>query len=213
MQRTPFAWLLRKTGIPVIEDLHWAMARFTLERLPEAVALESPKFVFAHVLPPHPPFLFGPDGEELNPRRMYAWADGLTFLGAVGATPTDYRQGYSGQVEFVTKKVEALIDDILRTSTSEPIIILQSDHGPRGWAGDETLPQVSAGRRLGILSAAYLPYGGQAAFYEGMSPVNSFRAVFNYYFGTSYELLDDQHFISIDSAPYDFVPVTIEGRD
>lgn len=214
MQRTPFTWLLRKAGVRVIQDWHRAMARFTLENLPKAVSLESPKFVFAHILPPHPPFLFGPDGEEVNPHRRYDWSDGLAYLKAAGATPAAYGRGYVGQVEFVTKKVEAIVDEILRTSTSEPIIILQSDHGPAlGLAGTGISEQESARLRLGILNTAYLPNGGKAAFYEGMSPVNTFRAIFNHYFGTSYEMLEDRHFLSTPGAPYDLIPVMIDGRE
>ena len=161
MQRTPFTWLLRKAGISVIQDWHRAMARFTLENLPNAVPLESPKFVFAHILPPHPPFLFGPDGEGVNPQRRYDWSDGLAYLKAAGSTPAAYGRGYVGQMEFVTEQVEAIVDEILRTSTSEPIIILQSDHGPAlGLGGTSTSEQEAAKLRLGILNSAYLPDGG-----------------------------------------------------
>ena len=46
-----------------------------------------------------------------------------------------------------------------------------------------------------------------------MSPVNTFRAVFNHYFGTSYELLEDRHFLSTPGAPYDLIAVTMEGTE
>ena len=122
--------------------------------------------------------------------------------------------GLGGDLSPAATGSVAIVGEILRTSATEPIIILQSDHGPLlSLAGAETSEQESARRRLGILNTAYLPNGGEAAFYEGMSPVNTFRAIFNHYFGTSYELLEDRHFLSSPATPYDFVAAMIEGRN
>ena len=45
--------------------------------------------------------------------------------------------------------------------------------------------------RMRILNAYYLPDGGEEVLYPSISPVNTFRLILNYYFGTSYPLLDD----------------------
>ena len=48
--------------------------------------------------------------------------------------------------------------------------------------------------RFGILNAYYLPNGGNDLLYESISPVNSFRVIFNSYFGANYEILEDRSY-------------------
>jgi hypothetical protein len=48
-----------------------------------------------------------------------------------------------------------------------------------------------------ILNAYYLPQGADQ-LYPSISPVNSFRLVFNSYFGTNFPLLED---VSYQSQP------------
>ena len=40
------------------------IVRYTLGELPVVTQLRGPKFVFAHILLPHPPYVFGPNGEK-----------------------------------------------------------------------------------------------------------------------------------------------------
>ena len=86
---------------------------------------------------------------------------------------------YIDQLVFINKKVEALVDEILMKSDIPPIIIIQADHG-------RDAP------RHNILNAYYLPGKDNRLLYETISPVNSFRIVFNLYFDTDYELLKDE---------------------
>ena len=44
------------------------------------------------------------------------------------------------------------------------------------------------------LNVYYLPYGGESILYDGVSQVNSFRLIFNYYFNGEYEILEDKHY-------------------
>ena len=67
IERTPLPWLLRKAGWPILQDWHRAMAQYSLDALPEAVSVEGPKFVYAHILLPHPPLVFGPNGAGQRP--------------------------------------------------------------------------------------------------------------------------------------------------
>ena len=41
-----------------------------------------------------------------------------------------------------------------------------------------------------------------------LTPVNTFRIIFNRYFGTTYERLDNLSFFSGSRRPYDFVAIT-----
>jgi hypothetical protein len=48
--------------------------------------------------------------------------------------------------------------------------------------------------------------------YEEITPVNTFRLIFNAYLGTDLELLEDRSYYSTWAHPYRFVDVTDEVR-
>ena len=106
-----------------------------------------------------------------------------------GETGESFRTGYRDQVAYVASLLPGVIEEILTKSASPPIIILQSDHGPLGVPEVTLADDMSRRAEFAILSAMYLPNGGEAAVYEGMSPVNTFPAIFNHYFGTERSLL------------------------
>src|SRR5688572_1139695 len=47
-------------------DTHRRIILYTLKRLPEVAAIEGPKYVFAHIVAPHPPYVFDRDGNPLD---------------------------------------------------------------------------------------------------------------------------------------------------
>jgi hypothetical protein len=164
-------------------------------RLPEVQhRLEGPRFVFAHVLVPHPPFLFGSNGEPIDTKP--------------GKTSAEWREYYPGQLEFVNKKVEALVDTLLLEAEIPPIIILQADHGPKSVREEGEPGRTLLKERMGILNAYHLPYNGKESLYESITPVNTFRLVFNLFFDTDYDLLEDKSYFSRLKLPYDFIDVT-----
>ena len=130
-----------------------------IKKVPD-IDVGAPKFVFWHIICPHAPFVFGPNGEEVDP---------------VNWTNSEF---YLGQYIFITAEIEKVVDALLEKSAIPPIIIIQSDTGfGRNW--DK------------IFNAYYLPGDGKKLLYDNISPVNSFRLIFNYYFGENYELLED----------------------
>ena len=153
---------------------HVERQRFIIDQLPQVAGSSSqPKFVFVHFLIPHEPFVFEADGEVATDPGYYSGEQG-------GAINDIYRaQGYTNQVEFISKSILAITAQILANSPEPPIIVLQGDHG--------FLPP----ERYMILNAYYLPDQDYQDFYPGITPVNSFRLVFNRYFGSTYELLPD----------------------
>lgn len=164
----------------------------SLNALSDAAEIKSPKFVFAHIVCPHAPFVFSRDGS--TPRNT-------------GGGPRQRAKLYGDQVYYLDKLVERTVDSILARSKRPPIIIIQGDHGefdPKfsaRWAlpsatkmGDAEL-QRSFKSRVCILNAYYFPDGKSKLLYDGITPVNTFRIVLNAYFGGHYPLLDDRTYI------------------
>jgi hypothetical protein len=75
---------------------------------------------------------------------------------------------------------------LLQKSEIPPIIILQSDHGARPYYAS-----VGANEWHKILNAMYLPGMDYNTLSDNISPVNTFRLVFNHYFGADYPLLSN----------------------
>jgi len=117
------------------------------------------------------------------------------------------KEAYLDQLIFVNKKVEAVVDEILSKSNIAPIIILQGDHGPvitepLGMPNSELI-------NFNILNAYFLPQNGNRLLYESITPVNSFRIVFNLYFGTNYDLLEDKSY-SGGTGNFILIPPEVE---
>jgi hypothetical protein len=94
---------------------------------------------------------------------------------------------------FVNRKAIEAIDGILANSRTRPIIILQSDHGPASLRSKGR--GVFSRERLPNLNAYFVPDTIREKLYSSITPVNSFRIVFNDLFGTSYELLPDRNYM------------------
>ncbi len=135
--------------------------------------MSGPKFVYVHMIMPHPPFVFGPDGTHTNPADF--WNDKKQYPAKT------FGLGYTNQLTFLNHKLLDMIDTIQSESKTPPIIVLQGDHGP--WL--QPNPQ-----HFFILNAYDLP-GHTDQLYPKISPVNSFRYIFNTYFGGKYDMLPD----------------------
>jgi hypothetical protein len=186
----------------------------TFELLAEMPHRKSPKFVFAHLITPHPPFLFHANGAAFNPRGVFDLSDGNALVGKYIPSAADYIQMYRDQLQFIERKTINMIDTILANSARPPIIVLQADHGPGALLDWNSSENTNMRERLGILNAYYLPDGGETMLYETITPVNTFRAIFSYYFGDDYDLLPDESYYSMWNRPYLFVRVTgrVQGR-
>ncbi len=190
------------------------LIRYVFDNLGKAAREPSPKFVFAHVICPHPPFLFGANGEDVSPHQIaFLSSDGSYYRGYYQGV-AEYVPGYREQAKYVTKRAAEAIEDIFNHSSSPPIIILQADHGPgsRWNCGSADPEKTDVRERFSILNAYYLPDGGDKGLYEGISPVNSFRLLLNNYFGAHLELLPDRSYLSSAEQPFHFVDVTARVR-
>jgi len=175
-----------------------------LEGLPiTATKINSPKFVFAHILCPHPPFIFDKNG----PTGKYVNADISRNKLRNETEKLEYKKGYLGQIEFLNKQLKKTLYKIIHNSKRPPVIIVQADHGS-GMSYYEEISKTNIYDRFSILNAYYLPYGGNKIIYDGISPVNSFREVLNYYFGTKLERLPDRSYFNINARPYQYTDIT-----
>jgi hypothetical protein len=161
-------------------------SQFVLDTLPSLANLDGPQFVFAHIILPHPPFVFAEDGSR---------SDSLSFLNDKDQYPANkYAAGYVMQLQFINREITRIVQEIIASSDTPPVIIIQGDHGP--WLQPKD-------RRLSILNAYYLP-GHQDALSRTITPVNTFRLVFNLYLGGDFELLPDESFFSPVPNHFDF---------
>ena len=131
-------------------------------QLPLIPNLPGNKFVYAHLLSTHQPFLFSKDGSFSTDQSI---------------------EGYRNSIEFTNDSILASIDRIIKESDPKPIIILQGDHSLTGT--DDA---------FGILNAYYLPGVAKKMLYPEISPVNTFRVIFDSYFGGEFPLLEDRSY-------------------
>ena len=183
---------------------------YILNELGNVPETGSPRFVFAHVLAPHPPFVFAADGSPIQPKRKYTLSDGDRFL-AAGGTKEEYMRDYPSQLRYVSSRLLDAVDRILAQSP-DAIIIVHADHGPGSGLSTKDIAKTNLKERHRILNACRFPDGGNKFLYPEITPVNTFRIVFNYYFGTSYDLLPDRAYFSIYPHPYILTDVTATVR-
>lgn len=175
-----------------------------LDELAEVPEVEEPTFAFAHLLLPHAPYVFGRHGEILTEEQVEARTEAENYL---------------NQLIFANGQIKRLVDQILSRSNRPPIIILQADEGPfipflKEFGGTGTdwrhLSDEAVRTHMRIFNAYYLPNTDAEEFlYPSITPVNSFRIIFDHYFGTDYGSLPDESYIVEDTLhPYRFINVT-----
>lgn len=179
---------------------------FAFSHLADFASAGGHYFVFAHIISPHPPFLFDAQGNPLPVEGAYVLNDGSGYPGS----REEYIQGYRQQVLFVNTQLMRVINKILAESDTPPVIILQSDHGPGAYLAWNSVEDTDLDERMGILNAYYFPDGGQDLLYPGITPVNTFRVLFNYYFGYQFTRLPDNSYFAFWETPYNLIDITKE---
>lgn len=183
-------------------EMHRAWILNIFDHLAEMPARSGPKFVFAHIIAPHSPFVFQKDGSPVE--RAPGFTFGFTFGGGDSLKGQAYIQAYRDQLHYINTKLLETVDAILERSDTPPIIVLQADHGP--------IPEGAARsyieQRMTIFNAYYLPGAGSRLLYPQVTPVNTFRIIFNAYYGGDLDLLEDRVFFSVYPKIYNFDEVT-----
>lgn len=180
-----------------------------LENIP-TLSTDRPKFVFAHLLLPHTPLIFDQNGAPVSEDRPFSF----TWGNARGKFGDELIRGYTDQVIFTNKMLKRVIESILSNSKSAPIIIVQADHGP-GFFYDWEIEQVQDSclkERFSIFNVYFLPQDSNLELYPSITPVNTFRIIFDSVFGTDFGRLPDINYFSRWEYFYDFVDVTSQSQ-
>ena len=200
--------------IKSVNEFNWHRDRilYTFDNICKLPQKKQPCLVFAHIISPHPPFIFKANGRERKQNRQFSFKDGTHFLKFKGATQQEYVNNYIGQLQFINTRVKLTIDSLLQSSPDNPpVIILQADHGPGSHLDWESKENSNVKERLTILNAYYLPDNGDSLLYKSITPVNTFRVILNHYFGTKLELLKDESYYSTWTRPYDYKKIDPES--
>ena len=174
----------------------------------------SPTFTFAHILAPHPPFVFGADGRDLSlGEAAYSLNDSEGWCQMEGHEgPDDYARRYRDQVTYLTDRIERVVDRILASSARPPIIIIQGDHGPGSHFNSGAERPNDVVERMSILNACYLPEGDRGLIGDSITPINTLRLVLDHCLGSKLGPIEDRNFYSAYQTPYVFVDVTGESK-
>ena len=163
---------------------------------------ENPIYVFAHILVPHGPYIFEPDGRCLTPEQAIERGD---------------ERGYASQIAYANKIIREVVTTLQAPGRAPPIILIQADEGPFPERDDrvpwQNAPSEELRIKTGILNAFYFPDQDYRQLSPGISPVNTYRAVFNAAFGTGLPQLPDRTIAFPNGARlYDFHDVTERVR-
>jgi hypothetical protein len=147
------------------------------DAIAKAKDANSPKFVLAHFISPHPPFQFDPSGGKPSDIKesLLDW---------------DSKEKFLGEIQYINGKISNLVRDLLSSGRKKPIIIIQGDHG--SLFNDSKEASLRMIERGYILNAYRLPDKCTKSLYRSISPVNSFRLIFNCLFGSNLEMLKDE---------------------
>lgn len=184
---------------PTFRDRHREGALFQFRQLRRLATAPGPKFIFAHILLPHDPYVFREDGSTIPEAEARAEEEADLF---------------AGQLAFLNGRIKETVDELLAgPEETDPIVILQADEGPtmcRSIDCPTDTPEYFA-IRFGILNAMYLPRrpGIDPVLPRTFSSVNTFRMVFREYFGADLAPLPDRSFTWPDNDHvYDFRDIT-----
>jgi hypothetical protein len=162
----------------VLQDDYKTGNQRLLQLTTDAIAVKDtvPRFIYTHVLMPHWPYMFDSTGKET----------GINFY-SPGITGKQKETSYVQYLAYTNKVMLQLIDDILKQSNGDAVIVLMSDHGFREKPGTQACLDVNNN-----FISVYLPGKDYRLFYDNMSNVNLLRAIFNTSFHQQFPKLTDK---------------------
>ncbi len=185
---------------------------FQFDTLRELADKNEKKYVFAHILLPHPPFVVDAKGACKSLAQSVA---------------TSRTKNYTDQLVYANNQILQLIEHI-RKGKRPAIIILQSDEGPwpKRYAGNEHLigrdvtgvkwknaSRRSLREKTQILYAISGPNLPKNWLQPNETPINLYRRLLNNYYGLNLPMLPEKSFTFYDNKRlYRFLDVTKQVR-
>ncbi len=209
-------WLRRSIVLPLVHLLPGSRAQMMLRwdngqcqrvarQIEEIKALrrdDRPLYVFAHILVPHGPYPFTPDGDCLSRPE---------------AEMRSERQAHGEQAQYAAAIIRDVTVALLAPGRPEAVILIHADEGPIP-ARDMRIPWQDATPdelrvKFGIMNAIRLPGGDYGRMRQDLSPVNLYRAMLSTEFGLDLPDLPDRMYVFPDDRSiYDFHDVTARVR-
>jgi hypothetical protein len=174
---------------------NYQAGRYGLDALDRVPDEPGPKFVWAHILLPHPAYVFNSDG---------------TYMSAAMVRRLGEKEAFLRQLEYTNSRLESFLGGLLALPEEQrPIVILQSDEGyvfTRNAAAENeedgtfnwqkaTPEQLEI--KFGIQNAWYVPGGVDLGLDPKMTAINTFPILFKRYFGLDYQMLPDRVMVSL----------------
>jgi hypothetical protein len=175
-------------------------------RLKQLAENRDRKYVFAHFLVPHPPFVLNADGSCRSLQE---------------AMTASRRSNYLGQLQFANREALNLVDAIL-AGPRPAVIVIHSDEGPwpEPYVGNEhglgtdpvavdwdKLPDAKLREKMSILLAVRSPDGPPKQMPEG--PLQIYPAILKEHFGSRRPLPEARYYLfESDAQLYRFKEVT-----
>lgn len=152
-------------------------------------------FLLAHILSPHPPYIFDADG---NIPDSEASKDEL----------------YLGLLQYTNGLVLDWLDNVIKYSP-DAVVVLMSDEGAKGFNylidDAQIIGDFTTSESTEMHSCILMAVRG-VDIYPSITPINVMRLIANKYLGESLELLEDRSFNVTDSLggvkyPYKYVEI------
>jgi hypothetical protein len=164
--------------------------RYELDTLDRLVDQPGPKFVWAHVLLPHPAYVFDTNG---------------SFIPSAKARELGEKEAWRRQLEYTNSRLRSFFEKLLALPEERrPIIILQADEGhwfnrsaEKDAEANDTFDWATATPeqleiKFGIMNAWYVPGGVDLGLDPKQTAINTFPILFDRYFGLNYAMLPDR---------------------
>lgn len=160
-------------SVATLDSTYKAFLKENQKAIHDVASSKKPVFHILHVMLPHEPYIYKPDGQLQN-------------------------QGYNSdpslfidQLKYTNRVVEELVNEIMAVqSDRKKFILLQGDHGYKFDKNDKYFQSQSCN----ILYAIYSTDQKYTQWYPGISGVNSFRVLLNTNFREHLPLLSDSSF-------------------
>jgi hypothetical protein len=161
----------------------------SLEAISNRPDKNKPNFTFAHVLAPHPPYVFDSNGN---------WPE---YDNEANDNGVPEKTKYANELTYINTRIKDLVSNIRETSPNA-VIFIQADEGPypSQFRGEMTtehqynpadLPLADMKQKFGILASYYMPGIADDEVKKINASVNVFPFILNHYLGYNLSMYPD----------------------